>query len=505
MKKIGITVMLLSMLSLQMPISAAGSMQVSRVGEYITLGKIEDPLLLHLLKESQHNFRALSDSQDYKGILIDGLKSHAKTMEKSPEIRAAISKSVPMIISSPSSKQIGSITGAGVSDCDAAVIIPHKKGEEFEIYTLREKSGFRALANTNRIEGYSSTIRKILGTKPKSTKKDSPSLEEEQLPASRDKDTEGKVSLAGMHTAERPSTSVNAQENHSAINSSVEDIDETVSKHRRWYILDADSYVWGKRGAFIRNGFQYDLVYVSNAKPERKYLIMRTIGLGVSPGNLRYNHMLHRGYFQNKVDVSVSGYGHNGWTGEGLFMESYAPQSLNRVNQEQDTVGVNIGFNAIAGVGFMSNTGVDNAGAQVGFTVYDQHSVASTYDDYSVTFESTATIAKWSFWLSGANGVHIRKKHQASDLLSRKFFLFDTVRELPQLATGSVLQPDVQAVYYTSGDQLGKWTMTGTTEQHLLDVRSWILFGTWRKKSCKVEGKVTIDFSKVGPDGECEE
>lgn len=458
-------------------------MDVSHAGEYITLGRIKNPILTHLLSQSQERFQPLSRNRSCEAILIDGKQSGVKMIAGSEEVKSAISKSVPMIISQPSSSEMEAITGIGVSQCEVAVIIPQKKGIEFDIYTFKSKDEYRRLGQSNRVESYSSTIRRIIGTNHRPYRNGTSNPNPEQK-------GEEKAALAGLQNVDK-------QERH-RVDAAI-DNDEEMSRHRRWYVLDADAYCWGKQRAFIGNGFQYDLVYVANVKPERKYLIMRTIGLGVSSGEkLQHNHRLHRGYFQSRVDISISGYGHDGWAGEGLFLESYAPQSLNKQNQDQKTLGIDVGFNVIAGVGFMGNSGVNNTGAQVGLTVYDQRSVASTYDDYSVTFESTAATEKWSFWLSGAEGAPIRKKNQKRDLLCRKFFLFDTIRDLPQLATGSVLQPDVQAVYFTSGDQQGKWTVTGTTEQHLLDVRSWILFGTSRKKSESVKGTVTIDFSKVG-------
>jgi hypothetical protein len=351
-------------------------------------------------------------------------------------------------MSKPSRSNVHAITGFGIEGSQAVVIIPKKNGEEFDLHVIGPKYQDRVRPLTKDLQSFSNAMHSIVNS---------------HKPANN-----------CVNTEEKPP-------NHS---------------HHRWTVLDVNPTIWGKQNQYIHVGFQYDLYYICDPKPVRKYLLMRTIGNGVSSGVLQHDNRFHRGYYQDKVIIDVEGYGHDGWIGSKLRLEEYAPQSENTANQEMTTLGVLFSLGGMAGIGTFGNTAAGNSGMNAGIAVYDQHSVASKFDDFTVSFLPSATSDQWMFWMNGAEGSKIRKHHQTRDLISNKYGVC-TLKELPQLANYSVLQPDVQALYYTRGDQKGKWTITGKVEQHLRDVTSWFLFGRTKKLSKTISQKVTIDFSQV--------
>ena len=120
-----------------------------------------------------------------------------------------------------------------------------------------------------------------------------------------------------------------------------------VGMHKRWTVKDLTPYVWGDQDQYIDVGAQYDLYYVTNPLPARKYITVRTVGSGTSAGNIRHNKKSHRGFFQKAVTVRIS------HSGVPLSLEALAPQTENEGNMI--TVSTGIIF-AVAGmIGLSSN------------------------------------------------------------------------------------------------------------------------------------------------------
>lgn len=424
-----------------------------RWGDYLVLGTVKNPLLLNLATDSRSKFRSLSknSSQKYKGIILDGERMSLKRIKNNYSIQDAIRHSLPIIMSRPTKDKVNAITGLEVGGSEAMVMIPKKNGEEFEIYEFGSQHPKNIRPLSKDVQPFVNAIHRVVNNHQPEVDTGNPG-------------------------------------------------EESINPHRRWTVLPVEPTIWGKQSQWIHVGFQYDLYYVCDPQPARKYLLMRTIGNGVSSGKLCHDNVFRRGYYQNKVLIDVQGYPHSGWTGSRLKLEEYAPQSENTLNMEQSTRGILFSLSGIAGIASYGNTAAGNSGVSVGISLYDQHSVTSKFDDFTVSFLPTATSDRWEFWMNGADGSKVRKKHQTWDLITNRYGIC-TLRELPQLASESVLQPDVQALYYTQGNQKGKWTITGTVKQHLQDVTSWLLFGRTKKISKALSKEVTIDFSLVNGDG----
>jgi hypothetical protein len=434
------------------------SEKVNQVGEYLTIGRITNPLLLNFLRKSQKKYLALSKktSKSCKGVILDGEHITATKIIKSTEIKEAIDQSKPIIISEPTKSEVNAITGFGIEGSKAMVIIPRKRGKEFEIQLIDSNHDNSSQA-----------------------------LEEEQKI----------ISTVVDHY--KVDTSNNDEKK--------DDDKETPSiPHRRWTVLEAKPHLWGdEKGSYIHVGFQYDLFYVCSPKPARKYLYVKCIGNGISSGKLKHDHLFHRGYYQDRVIIDIKGESGDSWTGPRLKLEDYTPQSENRENEEQDIVGYQLWCNTCLGIAFAGNSAITNTGATWGLGLFTQHSIATTFNEFSVSFEPTISSEQWTFWMNGAQGAKIRKEHPSRDIVSRKYGLICTVKELPQLANNSVLHPEVQALYFTHGDQLGNWTITATVRQYLRDIKSWVLFRKTKKDLHEISQTVTIDFSQVTGDDKC--
>lgn len=417
--------------------------------EYVAIGKISDPLLIELL-HIQEDFHPLSKkNRRVKAILLDGKHLTPTKIKANSMVQKAIKTSVPIVIAKPTKGQVGAITGADVRS-DAIVIVPKKRGEEFEINLISEGNhtsyhacGFGAggilpghLGNwgNSRVPN----IVKIINSE-----------------RDRNQDEIGDFS------------------------------NEAVACHKRWTVKNASPYVWGPQGQMIDVGFQYDLYYVTSPAPTRKYLTIKTVGKGASPGKLTGNNSFHRGYYQNALTVEIV-HSTDEWKGEGLKCEDVAPRTDNNSGQVNVTTGKE--FNFGGGIGGNNY----NAGGTLNTTLYYQKTRIKEFTDFSISQLSIPNGVQWTYWMSGAGGKGLRRKHQASDLIR-----FKRIAELPELAKGSMLKPYLEAVYFADGDETGKQKFVTVVKQSLQDLRSFGLFKRQHNINGVLFQEATIDFSQV--------
>lgn len=408
-------------------------------------------MLKKLLLSEKKRYRTLSKHQRLEAVLLDGRHLTSAQIKEHEMVQKAIRMSIPIVIEKPTEDQAHAIMGADIS-ADAMVIVPKKNGEEYEINLIDEPkpcSTYQAC---------------WIGVGP------GPGGYWGNGPI-------GRVIQIIDNTVIRNENEIG------------EFINDAVSCHRRWTVKRADPYIWGKQGQMIDIGFQYDLYYVTSPLPVRKYLTVKTVGKGASPGKLQADNPFHRGFYQNALTVRVS---HKAceWKGVPLKLEDLAPRTDNRTGQIQVSTGKQFLFGLAVG-GANSNTGVN-----VGFSAYRQDTKVMEFRDYTVSQDGNPYAAQWTYWLSGADGGRLRKKHQARDLLTNSSLL-TMIRELPELAKGSFLKPYLEVVYFADGDETGKQEVHTMVKQYLQDLKNGIAIQVVRNRVGVIVQKMTIDFSQV--------
>ena len=112
--------------------------------------------------------------------------------------------------------------------------------------------------------------------------------------------------------------------------------------HKRWMIID-ELKEPNNDGEYIDVGMQFDLYYVTEPSPSRKYLTVKAIGGGASAGELKHNKSSHRGYYQREVTIQLS------HSGVPLVLEALAPQTDNDTNLVGTSTGVTFILGQIVG------------------------------------------------------------------------------------------------------------------------------------------------------------
>lgn len=380
-------------------------------------------------------------------LLVDGGQTTSKVIGESVDIKKAVSESVPIVISQPTKGEIEAITGMGIDRCEAAVVVPKNGGEEFVINVIRArgyKEGVRALGNDQ-------------------------------------DDLDAQVhAVAAIIDRENIGRSIGKKKG-------------SVSSHKRWTLIDYEPFFWGEQGQSIHVGFQYDLYNVVDPAG-RKYLTVQTVGTGVSPGVLSNDSWSHRGFFQTRVSVSVGDMSYTDWKKQPLILEKSAPESDNNSNSATVTTGATFTAAGCPGITF---TGMPMVSSFIGFGLSYSSGKTSTFHDFTVNQDPVDPMSpssrKWTYWLSGANGSKIRKKHQAYDLVG-----YFGIKELPQLAKDSVLMPHMECVYYADGEETGKVTIRTSVGQRLVDIQKCIIGYRVNELPMNMNHlTATIDFSQV--------
>lgn len=426
-----------------------------QVGRYVAIGEGSSPLIKQLLVNEKKKYRMSSKSNRLNAVLLDGSAITSETIKKNRMVEKAIKDAIPIVIDKPTQGHSYAIMGMDIS-ADAMVIVPRRKGEEFDIHLIdapKPSSGYHAC---------------WIGAGPG----------------------------PGGYWGNGPINKVVDIIDNEIIrndNEIGEFGNDAIGCHRRWTVKRADPYIWGDQGQMIDIGFQYDLYYVTSPLPVRKYLTVRTVGKGTSPGKLRADNLFHRGYYQNAVMVQVANKGIE-WKGVPLKLEDLAPRTDNLTGQLQVTTGKQFLFGLAVG-GMNNETGVN-----LGFSAYYQKTDMMEFRDYTVSQDGNPDAAQWTYWLSAADGAHLRRKKQAGDLITSSKVL-PMIRELPELAKGSFLKPYFEVVYFADGDETGKQEFYTTVEQQLQDLRNGIAIKLVRNKKGVLVQKVTIDFSQV--DAQC--
>lgn len=414
----------------------------------MTVGGVSDPLLLQLLKDEEDQYAALSKNRKkkVKALLLDGTRLSVSKIKSSSEIQSAIKKSIPIVLAKPTKEEVHAITGAELSS--EAMVIRAKGGWDFEITLINESASYKPCMIGGWIPGI------------------------------------GLGGVFGDDTVRRVTNVINAK-NRTDVNEIGEFSEEEVTCHRKWTVFKP--WIWGNQGQAIDIGFQYDLYYVESPKPARKYLTVRTVGRGATPGVLRADSLFHRGYYQNAVTVKIEDFPAGDWNGTPFKLEDLAPQTDNSGGQVQVTTGKQFIVGAALG-GANTDTGII-LGGSLGY----QKSKTMQFPDFCISQDPNPDAAQWTFWMNAATGARLRRHHTASDI-----FFFRTIRELPELAKGW-LMPYIESVYFADGTETGKRKMVGTVEQSLQDLKSFVLL----KKKKDIHGvlstDIMIDFSSVRP------
>jgi len=418
--------------------------KVSKIGNFIVLGKITDDFLLNFL-----NYNLKKTQNGFKAILLDcaNIKEEDKTKIKNCKIlKNSLLKNTPLLIANPKATIIKEIIGFGITKKGTLIVLPQKAGEEYDITLIPKNEDFKN--------------KKIFQSK--NTKNECKNKK-------------------CTHTKDIDITK-NLIDTHKQIN--VEDSNNLSNCHKRWKFKETTPN--GEQGEFINMGFQFDLYYVAEPKPHQKYLVVKTIGKGISAGKLLYNKKTHRGYFQNAITINITNFAHNNWKGRPLELENMAPKTPNSYNTNSSSV--SYGFDSY----FLP---ASNYYAYIGFSLSYNKGYSTSFNDFTVNVDSVNNSEQWTYWLSGTKGHRLRKDHP-EDLIYYKGKY--KIMELPDLAAGAVLMPEVESMYYADGNETGTRTFVGTVTQHLLDLKTSPLRKyTSKSRTNYIKIQADIDFGAV--------
>ncbi|MCL2531098.1 MAG: hypothetical protein FWE40_02945 [Oscillospiraceae bacterium] len=197
------------------------------------------------------------------------------------------------------------------------------------------------------------------------------------------------------------------------------------------------------------NSVVMEISLIASYNPQYKYLRIRSLGAGCSPGQLQANDTYDRGYFQSAVNMQM------------------LPKTNKLTTLSTDPKNINKQTTYTTGSSF--SVGVDiskNPSFSPSYTVSE--STTTQISDFNIYNNGAGLNASWDFRLSMA-------EKDIWDMFSHSFMRKARVKELPALATRN-LQPVTEAVWYGSN------TLTDTIGIDLglrLDhYRCWVT-GSW--------------------------
>jgi len=171
------------------------------------------------------------------------------------------------------------------------------------------------------------------------------------------------------------------------------------------------------------NSVVMEISLIASYNPQYKYLRIRSLGAGCSPGHLQANDTYDRGYFQSAVNVQM------------------LPKSNKLTTLSTDPKNINKQTTYTTGSSF--SVGVDiskNPSFSPSYTVSE--STTTQISDFNIYNNSAGLDASWDFKLSMA-------EKDIWEMFSHSFMRKARVKELPALATRN-LQPVTEAVWYGS-------------------------------------------------------
>ena len=257
--------------------------------------------------------------------------------------------------------------------------------------------------------------------------------------------------------------------------------------HKRWIIKDINPLVWGDQGQYIDIGFQVDLYYVTNPLPERKYLVIQTIGSGVTAGLMKYDNKRHRGFFQRAVTLKIT------HKGSPIQLIRKAPETENQDNSYSVSTGILFSL--------FGSYGPGNTYIQPGIMTIYQKERERSYNDFSITADPCFNGEQWTYWLSSNKGHPIDKKNVIKGLVhcSSKKYGCRSIDHIPSLAAGSLLMPNMESVYTASATQKGLVNFTCEIIQYLQDIKiNKAGIALTKERSYKKTVQFSIDLEKVG-------
>jgi len=74
--------------------------------------------------------------------------------------------------------------------------------------------------------------------------------------------------------------------------------------HKQWF-FKPNPLIWGDQGQFIDVGLQIDVYALNENNEIEKYIVIKTIGKGVTAGEIKYNKKKHKGLFQKAISIKL--------------------------------------------------------------------------------------------------------------------------------------------------------------------------------------------------------
>ena len=221
--------------------------------------------------------------------------------------------------------------------------------------------------------------------------------------------------------------------------------------HKQWF-FKPNPLIWGDQGQFIDVGLQIDVYALNENNEIEKYIVIKTIGKGVTAGEIKYNKKKHKGLFQKAISIKLEE------KGLPLKLIGLAPQTENNENSYSIATGFYLSF--FPTINYPLNTTY----GQAGLTTIYQTENTKTYKDFSLNVEHCLTGFKWTYWLNNYKGRPVDSLKKL-----KKMVYLGKIIKLPPLAHKSVLMPKIEAVYYTK--EKGKATFTCEITQFLQEIK----------------------------------
>lgn len=246
---------------------------------------------------------------------------------------------------------------------------------------------------------------------------------------------------------------------------------------------------------FINVDWKITMAATSN--PPAKWVVIESVGTGISANGLKWNNKYNRGYFLEKAIVQYgpatdNAHGAFGRLPAGWSIDRHSPANANNSSNLTVTTGWTLG----ATVGAGEKLG-GNASVSAGYSKSESSSV--DLSDFRVVNRTNGVRGIWDYQLSSVGG---QPYNTWSDIFDKPFLQKAHLRTVPTLAQ-YVLQPGNQVVYRGPVNFNGKIKFGLEAHQHLR--RSWVE-GDWVQHTMKTTTSryywyrtIDLDLSKVQP------
>lgn len=236
-------------------------------------------------------------------------------------------------------------------------------------------------------------------------------------------------------------------------------------------------------GQDYSNAVSWHIELVADYSSEKKieagrYLQITSMGVGFHPGGLLKNDNNNRGWWQDRINLSMRPVAE-----DKFILFDHSPKSANKAT----TITTSTSFSAGIDIGKDPKF---SSSATIG------ENETETIMDFDVKNDSKGVEGSWIYQMGLTNGDPNGAFYESiSDLFHGRI---NTIKELPALATGN-LAPRVTTIWYIDAEKERSGTETIATNIDVQYIKAWTatLNYRWRRTTISKFFPLTIDLGKV--------